>query len=85
MEALEQGLSWLGTIGIDALVVSLGVDTSIDDPISEFALTTADFPAVGRRVAVTGLPTVFVMEGGYATDAIGPNMVGVLEGFLQGT
>lgn len=84
MEALDLGLSWLGAIGMDALVVSLGVDTFIDDPISEFALTTTDYPPVGRRLAAAGLPTVFVMEGGYATDALGPNVVGVLDGFLQG-
>jgi acetoin utilization deacetylase AcuC-like enzyme len=84
MDALEHGLSWLGSIGIDALVVSLGVDTFVDDPISDFALTTADYPLIGRRLAVTGLPTVFVMEGGYATDSLGPNVVGVLEAFLEG-
>ncbi len=82
-EALDAGLTWLGPLGIDALVVSLGVDTFVDDPISDFELATSDYPPVGRRLAGAGLPTVFVMEGGYATDALGPNVVGVLEGFLQ--
>ena len=83
MDALDHGLSWLEGIGIDALVVSLGVDTSIDDPISDFALATADYPPVGRRLAATGLPTVIVLEGGYATETLGPTVVGVLDGFLQ--
>ena len=83
MDALEHALSWLGSLGIDSLVVSLGVDTFVDDPISDFTLTTADYPPVGRRLAAAGLPTVFVMEGGYATEALGPNVVAVLEGFLQ--
>ena len=40
-----------------------------------------DFPKIGRRVARLGLPTLFVMEGGYAVDEIGINAVGVLTGF----
>ena len=82
-EALETGLAWLRPLGIDALVVSLGVDTYVDDPISDCGLATSDNPPIGRRLAGADLPTVFVMEGGYATDALGPNVVGVLEGFLQ--
>ncbi len=83
MDALDHALSWLSSLGIDSLVVSLGVDTFVDDPISDFTLTTADYPPVGRRLAAADLPTVFIMEGGYATDALGPNVVAVLEGFLQ--
>lgn len=36
---------------------------------------------IGARIRTLGLPTLFVMEGGYAVDAIGRNAVGVLEGF----
>jgi acetoin utilization deacetylase AcuC-like enzyme len=31
-----------------------------------------------------GLPTVFVMEGGYAIEKVGVNTVNVLEGFAGG-
>jgi acetoin utilization deacetylase AcuC-like enzyme len=68
----------------DALVVSLGVDTYVHDPISRFALTSDDFSRVGERLAGIGRPTLFVMEGGYAVDAIGVNAVNVLTGFEQG-
>jgi len=64
------------------LVVSLGVDTFEKDPISHFKLTSEDYPKIGRRIAELGLPTLFVMEGGYAIEAIGVNTVNVLEGFL---
>ena len=67
-----------------ALVVSLGVDTYRGDPISRFRLDTADYPVIGARIAALGLPTLFVMEGGYAVEAIGVNAVGVLEGFERG-
>ncbi|MBP0575929.1 hypothetical protein J8J27_34935, partial [Mycobacterium tuberculosis] len=36
---------------------------------------------IGRRLAALGRPVLFVMEGGYAVEAIGVNAVGVLQGF----
>ncbi|HUU34601.1 MAG TPA: hypothetical protein VMW48_11095, partial [Vicinamibacterales bacterium] len=68
----------------DAIVVSLGVDTYAHDPISRFALTSDDFSRLGARIARLGRPTLFVMEGGYAVDAIGVNTVNVLTAFEQG-
>jgi acetoin utilization deacetylase AcuC-like enzyme len=79
--ALEIGCAAIADFRPDALVVSLGVDTFRGDPISRFRLETSDYRAVGRRIRALGLPTLFVMEGGYAVEAIGVNAVGVLEGF----
>ncbi len=79
--ALERGCRRIAETGAEALVVSLGVDTYEGDPISHFRLKTADYPAMGARIAELGLPTVFVLEGGYAVAAIGDNVVGVLTGF----
>ena len=36
------------------------------------------------RIAGLGLPTLFVMEGGYAVAEVGINTVNVLEGFENG-
>ena len=36
---------------------------------------------VARRIAALGLPTVVVMEGGYAVEALGANVAGFLSGF----
>lgn len=68
----------------DALVVSLGVDTYEHDPISGFSLTRDDFPKIGERIAALKLPTLFVMEGGYAVEDLGVNAVNVLSGFEGG-
>ena len=62
-------------------MVSLGCDTYKNDPISRFLLDTPDFPELGAALAGLALPTLFVMEGGYAVDALGTNVVGVLGGF----
>lgn len=79
--ALETACIRLGSFGADALVVSLGVDTFAGDPLSRFALHSADYLRVGERLAWLGLPTAFIFEGGYAVKELGVNVVNVLEGF----
>jgi acetoin utilization deacetylase AcuC-like enzyme len=81
-EALEQACGRISAFDAEVIVVSLGVDTFKDDPISQFKLDSPDYLAMGRRIAALGKPTLFVMEGGYAVEAIGVNAVNVLEGFL---
>jgi acetoin utilization deacetylase AcuC-like enzyme len=65
----------------EALVVALGVDTFAGDPISGFSLASEDFVQVGRELATLRRPVVFTLEGGYAVEAMGVNVVNVLEGF----
>jgi acetoin utilization deacetylase AcuC-like enzyme len=63
------------------LVVSFGADTWEGDPISHFALTTADYAVLARDIAACRWPSVVVMEGGYAVDALGDNVASFLTGF----
>ena len=79
--ALKQAVEKLRAQRIEAVVVSLGVDTFEGDPISRFRLQHDDFLRIGEHIASLGLPTLFVFEGGYAVDAIGVNAVNVLTGF----
>ncbi len=79
--ALETACIRIGSYAPDALVVSLGVDTFAGDPLSQFQLQSADFLRIGERLAFLGLPTAFMLEGGYAVKEIGINVVNVLEGF----
>lgn len=68
----------------DALVISLGLDTFVDDPISTFTLRTEDYQRLGARLAQLNLPTVFILEGGYAAAALGTNAASVLTAFENG-
>lgn len=79
--AMETALARIRAFAPDRLVISLGVDAFQDDPISRFKLKGSDFTEIGRRIGGLGLPTLFVMEGGYAVAAIGDNVVNVLKGF----
>lgn len=83
-EALEDACRRIADWSPDVLLVSLGVDTYKDDPISRFKLESDDFSAYGARLARLGLPTLFIMEGGYAVEQIGINAVNVLTGFEDG-
>ena len=79
--ALQHACDQVRKYSPDAVVVSLGVDTFEKDPISFFKLSSEDFKRYGEIIAELNLPTLFVMEGGYAVAEIGINTVNVLTGF----
>ncbi|MCU4160371.1 histone deacetylase family protein [Acidiphilium sp. AL] len=79
--ALDHGLTRIQTYRPDIVIVSLGVDTYKHDPISQFRLEREHFTRIGERIASLARPTMFVMEGGYAVEDIGINVVNVLSGF----
>ncbi|CTQ62055.1 MAG: histone deacetylase family protein [Roseibium album] len=79
--ALEEACRWLLVYKPDAMIVSLGLDCFENDPISGFRFKSEDYILLGQRLAKVGVPTLFLLEGGYAVDALGTNCVNVLEGF----
>ena len=66
-----------------AVVVALGLDTFAGDPISHFEILAVDYISMGQRIGALNLPTLVVLEGGYAVDAIGENTVNFLEGLQK--
>lgn len=81
MEGLDTILERVQAAQVDAVVVSLGLDTFAHDPISDFGLEREDFTQMGAILAGMECPTLFVLEGGYATEELGHNTVAVLDGF----
>jgi acetoin utilization deacetylase AcuC-like enzyme len=63
------------------LVISAGMDIFDGDPLGKFKITQNGFTEIGKRIAALGIPTVVVMEGGYANEALGTNTVNLLENF----
>lgn len=80
-EAMKDACKRIQGFGAEALIISLGVDTYAEDPISSFKLDSPDFITYGKYLSELDLPTLFVMEGGYAVEEIGINAVNVLQGF----
>jgi acetoin utilization deacetylase AcuC-like enzyme len=81
LEALDAALGRIRGHRPEALVVSLGVDTFERDPISSFRLRSEDYLRLGGALRALRTSTLFIMEGGYALDAIGVNVTNVLAGF----
>jgi acetoin utilization deacetylase AcuC-like enzyme len=79
--ALTQALDWIEKSAPELLIVSYGADTHEADPISHFKLKTSDYAPMARRICSLGLPTLIVMEGGYAVEALGANVAEFLSGF----
>jgi acetoin utilization deacetylase AcuC-like enzyme len=79
--ALDEALDWIARHEPELLIVSYGADTHAADSISFFELQTDDYPKMARRIAGLALPTVIVMEGGYAVEALGANVAAFLGGF----
>jgi acetoin utilization deacetylase AcuC-like enzyme len=80
-QALQAALDWLHSFSPELLIVSFGADTWGGDPISHFQFETADYRAVSSRIAAAGFPTLVLMEGGYAVEALGANVAEFLGGF----
>jgi acetoin utilization deacetylase AcuC-like enzyme len=73
LAALGSACADVASFGADFLVVSLGLDTYYDDPISDLAVTPDGFERSGAMIRELGLPTTVLQEGGYATDELGAN------------
>jgi len=71
---LDRAREAITGFGPSLLIVSLGLDTFVTDPISDLALTADGFERCGAMVAELGLPTVVLQEGGYDVDALGDNV-----------
>ena len=80
---LNEACRVIGEYGAGALVVSLGVDTFHNDPISFFRLRSDDYLEVGRILSRLRLPTLFLLEGGYDLEALGLNVGNVLRSFEE--
>lgn len=83
-EALAVAVRRIETFAPDVLLVSLGLDTFENDPISRFKLARPDYLRLGDSIAKAKLPTLFLFEGGYNLDALAEITVNVLEGFEGG-
>ena len=81
LSALNKALEMIQNFAPTYLVLSAGMDTFDGDPLGKFHVTREGFAEIGKRIAGLKLPTAIIMEGGYANDALGTNVVTLLENF----
>ena len=81
LSALDEALAMIQNFSPNYLVLSTGMDTFDGDPLGKFHVTQNGFAEIGKRIASLGLPTVIIMEGGYANAELGTNIVTLVENF----
>ena len=81
LDAVASLVTWARESKADGLVVSLGVDAAAEDPESPLEVTQDGYREAGTLLGRLGLPTVFVQEGGYDLETIGPLVLETLLGF----
>lgn len=80
--ALNRAIEAIHNFGAEALVVSLGFDTYIQDPMGRFRLTHESYERMGRAINAMNLPTTYIQEGGYAVDELGALAVSFFKGVM---
>ncbi|MCC6000979.1 MAG: histone deacetylase family protein [Pararhodobacter sp.] len=78
LRTLGVALDRIAAFGADVLVVALGLDAHVDDPFRGLAVSTDGFGRIARALNGTGLPRLFVQEGGYLSDALSDNLAAFL-------
>ena len=75
LSALEEALSLISSFDPAYLVVSAGMDIYANDPLGTIKVTTEGIGEIGKRIESLGLANVVVMEGGYANEMLGKNIL----------
>jgi len=81
LETLDQALQKIREFQPAYLVLSAGMDIYADDPLGKIKVTTAGIGEIAKRIAELDLPTAIIMEGGYANEALGKNILAFLSPF----
>ena len=83
LEKLELALAALAKHSPDFLLVSLGFDTFHLDPLGSFKIYTEDYEVMARtvRLRLPNVPSVLILEGGYAIEHLGDNFLSFLGGW----
>ncbi len=74
LAALDEGVAAVRRFGADALVVALGFDALVGEPLGFLAVSVDGFARAAEAVSALGLPSVLVQEGGYAIGSL-PELV----------
>jgi acetoin utilization deacetylase AcuC-like enzyme len=81
LAGVARGVAAVGDYGAQIVVVALGYDTHVRDPLSLVKVTTDAFRHAGEKIGTLDVPILVVQEGGYEISVIGD----CLEQFLLGT
>ena len=78
LKTLGQALAIIRKFQSNYLVLSAGMDIYRADKLGTFKISQTGITEIGEQIASLKLPTVVVMEGGYANDVLGKNILHLL-------
>lgn len=81
LSTLDEALGLIQSFKPDYLVLSAGMDLYAGDPLGKFEVSREGIREVGQRIANLSIPKLVVMEGGYNNEALGENIVALLNRF----
>lgn len=81
LQALDPALELIRGFKPSYLVLSAGMDIYAEDPLGTIKVSTRGIGRIAQRIASLDLPTVIVLEGGYANEALGDNILALLKEF----
>lgn len=81
LSRIGEGLAAIRAFQPAALVVALGFDASVHDPVAAFRISIGGFGEAARCIRALNLPTLLVQEGGYLSQHLGDNLASFLTGF----
>lgn len=71
LAGVQRGVDAVSNFGAEAVVIALGYDTHVEDPLSLVEVTTRAFGTAGEIIGRLNLPLLVVQEGGYQVSVIG--------------
>jgi acetoin utilization deacetylase AcuC-like enzyme len=80
LAAIATGIAAVQRFDPQALVVSLGFDASVHEPLNALSVSDDGFARAGAAIAGLRLRTLLVQEGGYAVDHLGRLLTRFLDG-----
>ena len=83
LRALNEVVDKITIYQPDVLIVALGLDASISDPLAFLSITTDGFFEIGKAIGSAGIPTLLIQEGGYISPVLGDNLAATLGGFEE--
>ena len=78
LEALPGAIERVWEFDPAYLVISLGLDGAMGDPVGTWSLSKESFEKSGEKVAEANLPTLVIQEGGYNLRRLGDDLVAFL-------
>ncbi len=83
LAVLENALAAIELFEPGALVLALGLDAGVNDPLKGGAVTFEGFQKMGDEISKLQCPVAVVQEGGYLCDDLDRNLMSFLSGFLS--